>query len=245
MTEQLTDEEYADYSRFLSALHARLEHGIKSYGSQSFSADPRKLCEELAQEALDVAGWGFFLWNRLQGLHREVSGLMEHAIVLRMGKARAAPQPRTPVETPPRAPEPLQEPPSAPQDPRRDLGERLDALIKALEQIPMAPVMGATIDAENPKAPKGRTDAEQAGFSPAHPVARIKENVARWRDAWRSGASQHNPEVKVPEAPPRDPLAELGFECSSCHERFGFGNLSEQGPAGRDMCRGCAEEEEA
>lgn len=51
---------------FASCVAARLEAGRREYGDRSFSRDPRELVAELQDEALDLAGWGFVLWCRLQ-----------------------------------------------------------------------------------------------------------------------------------------------------------------------------------
>ncbi len=46
----------------------RLEQGRHVYEDRSFSADPAELLAELQQEALDLAGWGFVLWSRLEAM---------------------------------------------------------------------------------------------------------------------------------------------------------------------------------
>jgi len=51
---------------FLEAAIERLEKGAREYGAKSFTMQPGELLEELQQEALDLAGWGFVLWKRLE-----------------------------------------------------------------------------------------------------------------------------------------------------------------------------------
>jgi hypothetical protein len=51
---------------FASCVAKRLEAGRREYGDRSFSRDPLALVAELQEEALDLAGWGFILWCRLQ-----------------------------------------------------------------------------------------------------------------------------------------------------------------------------------
>lgn len=51
---------------FVAALNRRLDAGALTYGERSFSRSPGALLGELEQEALDLAGWGFVLWQRIQ-----------------------------------------------------------------------------------------------------------------------------------------------------------------------------------
>jgi hypothetical protein len=67
------------FGGFVSAVRSRLEAGRRAYGDRSFSAPPVRLLEELQAEALDLAGWGFVLWVRLEAMrkgceHGEPSG---------------------------------------------------------------------------------------------------------------------------------------------------------------------------
>lgn len=58
---------------FANAVRARLDQGQRTYGDASFHRDPAELLGELAQEALDLAGWGFVLWRRVQLLAAEAA----------------------------------------------------------------------------------------------------------------------------------------------------------------------------
>lgn len=53
---------------FFEAVRARMMKGVLTYEDKSFSKRPEDLIEELKQEALDLAGWGFILFSRLQGM---------------------------------------------------------------------------------------------------------------------------------------------------------------------------------
>jgi hypothetical protein len=56
----------AEWPTFAARVEARLELGRSVYGDRSFSADPQALLTEIETELLDLAGWGFVLWSRLQ-----------------------------------------------------------------------------------------------------------------------------------------------------------------------------------
>lgn len=51
---------------FAETVRKRLEAGRATYGDKSFERPPAELVAELQQEALDLAGWGFVLWCRLE-----------------------------------------------------------------------------------------------------------------------------------------------------------------------------------
>jgi hypothetical protein len=53
---------------FAEAVRARLEAGRAAYGDRSFSREPAELLGELEQEVLDLAGWGFVLFQRLEAM---------------------------------------------------------------------------------------------------------------------------------------------------------------------------------
>jgi hypothetical protein len=58
----------AAWPGFAAEVRARLEQGRADYGDRSFSADPDELLRELQQEALDLAGWGFVLYRRIEAM---------------------------------------------------------------------------------------------------------------------------------------------------------------------------------
>jgi hypothetical protein len=57
-----------EFCLFVEAVRARLMKGAVAYENRSFSKDPLALVEELRQEALDLAGWGFILFCRLEAM---------------------------------------------------------------------------------------------------------------------------------------------------------------------------------
>ena len=66
-------EELSDYELFVNATYQRLRKGAEEYGNESFSASPLELITELKEEVLDIAGWGYILWQRLDRMEREFS----------------------------------------------------------------------------------------------------------------------------------------------------------------------------
>lgn len=59
---------------FMQAVRERLEAGREQYGEESFARDPDELLGELQEEALDLAGWGFVLWQRIELLRERIDG---------------------------------------------------------------------------------------------------------------------------------------------------------------------------
>lgn len=62
----------AGETEFFAALRERLKQGAIAYGDKSFARDPAELLGELEQEALDLAGWGRVLWQRVRTLRAAV-----------------------------------------------------------------------------------------------------------------------------------------------------------------------------
>lgn len=58
----------AAWPAFAESVRQRLEAGRAAYGDKSFARPPAELVAELQQEALDLAGWGFVLWCRLEAM---------------------------------------------------------------------------------------------------------------------------------------------------------------------------------
>jgi len=63
------------YGSFAAAVQARLVQSAATYGDRSFGADPAALVVELKQECLDLAGWGFILWTRLEAIKASLADL--------------------------------------------------------------------------------------------------------------------------------------------------------------------------
>lgn len=53
---------------FFAELDAKLDAGARQYGERSFERPAPELIAELQAEALDIAGWGWILWDRLERL---------------------------------------------------------------------------------------------------------------------------------------------------------------------------------
>ena len=55
-------------AKIRSPREIRQDAGVSMLTTASFSRPPAELLGELQQEALDLAGWGFVLWCRLDAL---------------------------------------------------------------------------------------------------------------------------------------------------------------------------------
>ncbi len=64
-----------DYPEYSQQLLDRLKAGAKQYGDVSYERAAGDLVEEIQQELLDVSGWAFILWTRLEELKRKVGTL--------------------------------------------------------------------------------------------------------------------------------------------------------------------------
>lgn len=70
----ISDEKIiVDFPEYVNQLKARLIAGAESYGDSSFKMSGNHVCKELAQEAIDISGWGFILWARIKDLERKLS----------------------------------------------------------------------------------------------------------------------------------------------------------------------------
>jgi hypothetical protein len=65
----------ADLDRFVSDLRDRLEAGARTYGGISFQRPIAELVGEVMAEAVDICGWSFLAWVRLDRLRRAVEQL--------------------------------------------------------------------------------------------------------------------------------------------------------------------------
>lgn len=61
-----------EWPEFLRLVRRRLDIGREEYGDRSFSADPKELLDELQAEAMDLAGWGYILWHRLEAMRERL-----------------------------------------------------------------------------------------------------------------------------------------------------------------------------
>lgn len=62
-------------ARYFLLLQAKLEQGAREHGERSFELSGAKLIDELQAECLDIAGWGWILWDRLERLRARVAEL--------------------------------------------------------------------------------------------------------------------------------------------------------------------------
>ena len=62
----LSDDAIRSFPLFTDAVAKRLDRGRKDYGDSSFTKPMEAVLDELAAECLDLAGWGFILWTRIQ-----------------------------------------------------------------------------------------------------------------------------------------------------------------------------------
>ena len=64
----------AALAAFVDAVRARLAKGAVAYADRPAASRPlAELVDELQQETLDLAGWGFLLWRRLERLRGAVA----------------------------------------------------------------------------------------------------------------------------------------------------------------------------
>jgi hypothetical protein len=68
----------ATFPAFASAVRHRLEAGSETYGNRSFNSDSVELVGELEQEALDLAGWGYILFCRLEAMREALWAATQH-----------------------------------------------------------------------------------------------------------------------------------------------------------------------
>lgn len=63
------------WPEFAGVVRRRLDKGAITYGDASFELPAGKLALEVEQEMLDIVGWGFILWCRLQELKPKLNRL--------------------------------------------------------------------------------------------------------------------------------------------------------------------------
>lgn len=60
------------WSTFQAELTRRMEAGAREYGDASFHKTAPRTLTEIQEELLDVCGWGFILYVRLERLRAEL-----------------------------------------------------------------------------------------------------------------------------------------------------------------------------
>lgn len=63
--------------RFFNAVEIRLHAGAVAYGNRSYARRPGDLLREIEEELLDICGWGFILWTKLQQLKAKTERIPE------------------------------------------------------------------------------------------------------------------------------------------------------------------------
>jgi hypothetical protein len=66
-------KELSSFPLFHRKVLARLRAGAREYGNASFSFDPLTLLSEVKEELLDVCGWSYILFSRMERMERELS----------------------------------------------------------------------------------------------------------------------------------------------------------------------------
>lgn len=62
----------SDWDEFTSKVYDRMVVGEKEYGDASYSLAAKEVIGELEQEALDIMGWGYFLWKKCKQLEERL-----------------------------------------------------------------------------------------------------------------------------------------------------------------------------
>jgi len=60
------------YGLFSRGVLQRLRVGAEVYGDKFFDRPPVELIDEIEAELLDVCGWGFILWSRLETTKKKI-----------------------------------------------------------------------------------------------------------------------------------------------------------------------------
>lgn len=70
METPISDEAISTFDAFTAQVRSRLDRGRQDYGDSSFDRPLGDVLRELSEEALDIAGWGFIVWARIERLKR-------------------------------------------------------------------------------------------------------------------------------------------------------------------------------
>ncbi len=68
----VSDAALSLWPEFLERVERRLEAGRAQYGDSSFTRPCDEIAGEVEEELMDVVGWGFILWCRLQALRERL-----------------------------------------------------------------------------------------------------------------------------------------------------------------------------
>ncbi len=61
------------FSEFAARVAKRLDAGKREYGDSSFRRPRAELLDEVQEELLDVCGWSYILWIRLERLRAKLA----------------------------------------------------------------------------------------------------------------------------------------------------------------------------
>jgi len=68
----VTADSLHGFDAFMRGVRKRLIAGREVYRDESFGADPTELLGEVCEELLDVCGWAYVTWCRVQALAQQV-----------------------------------------------------------------------------------------------------------------------------------------------------------------------------
>lgn len=68
---QKADRE-AEQNVYFDALRERLRVGAECYGEKSFDKTDGRLLQEIQEEILDIAGWSYILWAKINRLKKRI-----------------------------------------------------------------------------------------------------------------------------------------------------------------------------
>ena len=70
-----SDAALAQWPEFADEIYARLNMGRRTYGDDSFDRPLERLVIEIQQELMDVCGWSFIMWRRLEEMKARIASL--------------------------------------------------------------------------------------------------------------------------------------------------------------------------
>lgn len=92
----LSDDALALFPQFSDRIRLRLQIGKATYGDKSFTMPMARLADEICQELLDVAGWSFIQYARIQRLIQDMKSLDGGQEAVNLAQASDCPSPQAP-----------------------------------------------------------------------------------------------------------------------------------------------------
>lgn len=68
-----SDEALQRWPEYTAEVFARLEMGKRTYGDDSFERPLERLLVEIQQELMDVCGWSFIMWSRIEAMKERIA----------------------------------------------------------------------------------------------------------------------------------------------------------------------------